>query len=91
MWYRAWVRGHDLREHSQDDPAAMRVGFALYCPRCQSRVFRWLNLSQLRKAFPGGWLEKDVSKRLHLEWAAKIPQDCDEALALNAVRAVHES
>jgi len=83
---------HEIKFHSADDPAAMRIGFAVRCRRCGSRVFAWLDMKSFGKVTSfGKSIEENVRQKLLKEWKQTVPADCDEALANNLVHSVHES
>jgi hypothetical protein len=82
-----------MKFHSADDPNTMRIGFAVRCRHCGSRVFTWLDMSALRaaKSLNGKSMEQSVFKKLAEQWQSEVPADCDEAYILNTARAIHES
>lgn len=85
------MRDHDIKFNSADDPASMRIGFAIRCRRCGSRVFAWLDMSSFGKVTSfGKSIEEGVYQKLLKEWKQTIPTDCDEAKALNLVTFIHE-
>lgn len=83
------MRNHEVKFHSADDPATMRIGFAVRCRRCGSRTFAWLDMQNFKKVLDTKSLEQGVFKKLMKEWELKVPADCDEAKALNLCTEVH--
>lgn len=85
------MREHDIKLHSADDLLQMRIGHAVQCRRCGSRVFSWLDMKQFQKVLDTKSVEQSVFDKLFKEWKRTVPVDCDEAKALNLAREVHES
>ena len=86
------MREHEVKFHSADDPATMRIGFAVRCRRCGSRVFSWLDMRSFGKVTSfGKSVEENVRQKLLKEWKQSIPADCDEALALNLCTEIYDS
>jgi hypothetical protein len=84
------TREHEVKFHSADDPATMRVGFAVRCRKCGSHVFAWLDMQNFKKVLDVKSVEQGVFKKLMKEWELQVPADCDDAKALNLTRFVHE-
>lgn len=85
------MRPHEVKFHSADDPASMRIGHAIRCRRCGSNVSAWLNMSNFHKVLDTKSVEQSTFEKLKKKWAEEVPADCDEARALNLIDSIHES
>lgn len=85
------MRPHEIKLHSADDPASMRIGYAIRCRRCGSNVSAWLDMSNFHKVLDTNSIKQSIFEKLKKKWDEEVPTNCDEARALNLVDSIHGS